>query len=345
MHAWVELGPSLDVNAWARRHAAGHVPDAAPYGLDRLVRHGVTPRFRAPVRGRLARTASRALRRLADYQLIEGITQVPAGTDVAVAWDERAGVPRALRSPSVPLATGMIWVGEPDAGHVELAAARRALPRAALVWVLSRAQLPVLAELGVAPGRRAHLIFGVDADFFAAAPADVAEPGLVVSVGNDRHRDWPTLLDAFERVRAVRPEARLELVTRHPVPPRRGVTVHPSLTHEDLRTLYARANVVAVITRPNLHVSGMTAALEGKAVGRPVLLSSTDGADDYVHAGEGRLVAPGSVEAVRDALLELLDGGQQAVRTLGASGRESVEAVHSTERQAERLAALLREHC
>lgn len=346
MRAWVELGPSLDADEWGRRHAAGEVPDVVPYGLDRLVRYGVMPRVRPVVRGQVSRLAAKALRGVSGYQWLEASRAVPPTTDVVVAWDERAGVPRTLRRPGVPVATGVIWVGEPETRRSEWATARTALPRAALVWVLSRAQLPILRELGVMPRRAEHLVFGVDADFFRPAASSLAEPGLIVSVGNDRHRDWATLLKAFDETRRRVPGARLEVVTKHHLPPVPGVIVHERLDHRRLRELYARASVVAVTTSPNLHVSGMTAALEAKASGRPVVLSATAGADDYVdHATEGRLVQPGSVASVGAALAELLDGGTAAVAELGAAGRRTVEVVHSSERQAQRLAELLRSHC
>lgn len=345
MRTWIELGPSLDVSRWVERHARGEVPDATPYGLDRLTGHGHRVSFR-PTSTPPVTAASRAVRRVSGLQWPEALTtRPPRGTELALAWDERAGVPRAAISASrLAVATGVIWLDAPGAYRMQQRAIA-ALSRCALVWTLSAAQVPALVRLGVPASRVEHLLFGVDADFFTARGSDEVDPELVVSVGNDRHRDWGTLLAAFERVRRARPSARLEVVTRSPLPAADGVTVRAYVAHDELRNLYARAAVVALPTLPNLHVSGMTAALEAQATGRPVVLSDTPGARDYVdHDRTGWTVPVGDPEALAETLLTALAGGRSLVAGLGAAARLAVDTRHSTAHQAARLACLIDQH-
>lgn len=346
MRTWIELGPSLDATAWRTRHEAGQVPDAAPYGLHHLQATGAEVAFRPPPATAVVSFGARTARAVTGMQWAEAaLSPPPRRAELCLSWDERAGVPRAaLSGGRVPVATGVIWLGE--AATPGLAAIVRSLRRSALVWTLSAAQVPRLRSVGVPASVLEHLVFGVDADFFRGRAAEEADPDLVVSVGNDRHRDWGTLLEAFALLRSRRPGTRLEVVTAAPLPALTGLTVHPRLRHDELRDLYARASVVALPTLDNLHVSGMTAALEAQASARPVVLSGTPGAEDYVRDGTcGHLVPPGDAAALASRVQDVLDGGAATVADMGAAGRRAVDEVHSTRRQAVRLAGLIDRHC
>ncbi|WP_380165820.1 glycosyltransferase [Jannaschia sp. R86511] len=344
MRTWIELGASLDPSQWAARHRAGEVPDASPYGLHRLQEHGHAVRFRPPPAG-VAELPARVVRRGTGMQWTEAVVgPPPVGTQLCLAWDERAGVPRArLSGRRTPVATGVIWLDEPGS-YPARPAAVAALRRCALVWTLAGPQVPALHALGVAPSRVAHLLFGVDTEFFVAQDAAAADPDLLVSVGNDRHRDWSTLLAGFAEARRRRPGLRLEVVTRAALPPAPGVTTHRSLGHADLRQLYARASCVVLTTLPNGHVSGMTAALEAQASARPVVLSATPGSEDYVdHGTTGWLVRPLESATLADRLLHALEPG--AVAAVGVAGRARATDLHSTAAMAQRLHGLIAERC
>jgi glycosyltransferase involved in cell wall biosynthesis len=338
VRALLALVHTLDPQDWARRHAAGEVPDAWPYGLDRLAAAGVHLDPRPGLTGAHA-TVARGLRQLGGYSWWEAArTRVPAGVDVVLSWEERVGVPLALRSRQVPVATGVIWITEQHSRVDPVA--RAALRRAGAVWALSSAQLPVLAEWGVHPSRLHHLAFGVDAEFFA--PAGPASGELVVSAGNDRHRDHATLVEAMGRLQARRPGLRLSLATRAAVdmPAALGRRT-PSLTHRELRAAYAEAAVVAVALHPNLHVSGVTVVLEAMASERPVVVTRTPGMSDYVVHGEtGLLVPPGDPEALADAVGGLLADPARA-RAMGQAGRRAVVEGFSTATQARALAGIV----
>ncbi|MGH8918691.1 MAG: glycosyltransferase, partial [Actinomycetes bacterium] len=110
----------------------------------------------------------------------------------------------------------------------------------------------------------------------------------------------------------------------------------------DIRRVYGRASFVTVATRPNLHASGMTVALEAMASGRAVIASATPGMEDYVVDGEtGFLVRPGDRHALAERM-QLLVGDPDLAGRLGAAGREKVRREHSSSRMADDLARLLR---
>ncbi|ABW10209.1 glycosyl transferase group 1 [Parafrankia sp. EAN1pec] len=343
----VLLSRGLDPYDWERRHARGEVPDVWPYGLNRLADHGFRTSGSLPAVSHRA-PGARATRALGGFEWREvAARRIDAAAEAVLCWDERAGVPAASMERwrgGRPVATGVIWltdsVGRPRGA---LALAPRALRSAQLVWALSSAQLPVLRDvLKVAERRLAHLPFGIDADFFRPAGTDPV-PGLVVSVGNDRHRDHDTLLAAIADAAGKVTGLRLELVTGREVtiPVRLGKW-HPRMSHVDLVGLYARASVVVVALRPNLHVSGVSVVLEAMASGRPVVVTETPGMSDYVdHGRTGLLVPPGDSGVLAAELAGLLLDPDRAA-AMGRAGRQAVETTFNTGAQAGRLAGLLR---
>lgn len=321
----LRLDPLIDPAAWSARHRRGEVPDRLPYGLDMLDQFGVTvaPRQMTPLSG-LARRLERRLHlhwRQAAHR---------TSADAILCWDERSGAPSALLARK-PVMTGAIWATDDPTPAVVWG-----LRRAAAVFALSSGQLPRLREMGV---RRAlHIPMGIDAEFFP--PAKHASGRKLLSVGNDRHRDWDTLLRAFAEL--ADPLAELEVITRRPVPPGEGVTVTPHVTHPELRDRYADAAVVVVPLRPNLHVSGMTTILEAMASARPVVACETAGIRDYVEDGvTGLLVPPGDPASLAAAVRGLLADPDRA-EAMGDAGRRAVEQRFTTARQAADLSAVLR---
>ena len=346
------FGGALDVGDWRARHAGGEVPDAVPYGLDRLGAHGWelvddAPGWLGTAPAQVARGAARRAGGGYDWLLTAGARP---DADVVLSWDERRGVPLALRhGRSVPVVTNVIWATDAPSGRPAVhRAAALGLRRAARLGVLSSAQVPALVErFGVREASVRIVPFGVDADFFTPGPAP-ADPDLVVTVGNDRHRDWPTALAAFAHVRQRRPATRLVVVSRTagavvPLTGADGVEVVQHLPHRALRDLLRTASAVLVTTRPNLHASGITAALEALATARPAVGSATAGMADYAPPGGGlTLVPPGDAAAAGEALLEILRDPGRAQEE-GSAGRRSVEERFSTARQAAHLAHLLAE--
>lgn len=350
-----ELEGMVDSTDWEIRHREGEVADLSPYGLHHLAEHGIDIWWRGGRPGRARRRLNGALRaRTANLAWSETLVprrRPPWTPQVVLCWDERSGVPALARERLLPrhrpVATGLIWAGEPDADPAATRACARWLPRAALVWVLSTAQLPTARDLAGPGVRVEYLPFGVDVDLFSPGPARAPRPEpsdarLIVSVGNDRHRDHDGLVSSAAQVAGTRPEVRLELASRLPVqvPPALGRR-HPHLGMRDLVPLYREAAVVAIATRTNTHASGITAVLEAMACGRPVVVSDTPGMSDYVtHGRTGLLVPVGDTDGFAAAIASLLDDPDRA-EAIGAAARDHVVARHSSSTMQARLAQLL----
>jgi glycosyltransferase involved in cell wall biosynthesis len=99
-----------------------------------------------------------------------------------------------------------------------------------------------------------------------------------------------------------------------------------SVPRERLGAFYERAAVVCVPSRREGY--GMVAR-EAMAYRRPVVATAVGGLVDAVADGEtGLLVPPGDVDAVRTAIVRLLEDRELRTR-LGAEARKRIESIRS----------------
>ncbi|WP_245537821.1 glycosyltransferase family 4 protein [Tsukamurella paurometabola] len=331
----VPLAGGLSEQDWARRHAAGEVPDRSPYGLHRLDRHDMSVRFASADfgAGRVGRAAARVARsvrhRTGGYEFVEAFTSGGriGEADAVLAYDERTAVP-ALLTGRTPVAAGIGWLNRRAvAGGVHGALAARALPRAGAVWAQCSAVLPVIgAEWGVPASRLQFVPLGIDTEFYGEQPLPET-PGLVMSAGEDRFRDHATLIGAVAAVRRNRPETRLELASALPFDAPDGlVTVHTERLNGRIRELYRRASVVAVALHPTVTGSGLTVVLEAMASGRPIVVTDNPGVDDYVEHGVTGLTVPaGDCAAMAGAIESLLSDDGMRIEMGRAAAKRARE--------------------
>jgi len=338
MRTLVEVVQSRHTDFWAERHARGEVPDAWPYGLNRLAAHGINPVW-SPRRQGLAEGLGRAVAKAAGVRLVEGWMAPTRSIDARLCWDERTGVPAALdlRARGIPVVSGTIWATDPATPKRVSKLLRKAFQRRNVtLFTLSLGQLDPLREL--AHARVEYVPFGVDADFWRVLEDPDPDSRVIVSAGNDRHRDFDTL------IRGALKDSRNHaiLATNASVPLAERLEVGPR-THAQLRSLFDKANVVSVATHMNDHGSGMTTVLEAMSCGRPVVANRTPGMEDYVDDGvTGILVPPGDADALSSAVDQLLNDPDRA-RAMGAAGAERVRDRFTTEHLASALAGLLKE--
>ncbi|WP_255770745.1 glycosyltransferase family 4 protein [Pseudarthrobacter sulfonivorans] len=331
----------IDVCAWQGEYNDNTKPDSWPYGLNRIADNGAI-RFQNIDRQRSLATATTALLRRSQEAILNRTITNPV---LPVTWDERTALDVFLASGRGPVATGIIWATDQlnkPASYLRLRLLRRVLKDASALWCLSNAQLSVVDKwLGVrSKNRRAQFLpFGIDAEFYSQKPA--ASERLIFSVGGDRDRDPATLFAALSAVIRARSDVRAIVQTTSSLTPPEGVTVVKRFSHTELREMYARAAVVALATKPNLHVSGMTVSLEAAATGRPVVITKTPGMNDYVVDGKtGLLVPVGDSKALTQRILQLLDDPEQSAE-MGRCARLHVERSHTSAIMAARIREIL----
>lgn len=177
---------------------------------------------------------------------------------------------------------------------------------------------------GVPADRVSVVGAGANVEALPPLPDRKAGEPIILFVGREyRRKGGDVLVDAFRRVRASFPTARLQIVGTTDAPREPGVEVIGSISDRGhLARLYARASVFCLPSRfdpyPGVLAEAMAHAL-------PCVSTSTCGIPEIVVKGEtGLLVPRDDSDALASALLRLLEDPVYRDR-LGAAGRRRVE--------------------
>ena len=176
---------------------------------------------------------------------------------------------------------------------------------------------------------------GANFDVLPDPPGGPREP-VVLYVGADWGRKGgDRLVEAFRKVHAKRPDARLQIVGTTVPKEEPGIEVIGFVSdRERLADLYARASVFCLPSR--FEPYGL-APVEAMAYELPCVVTRVGALDEVVLDGEtGLVVAPEDTDALAGALLRLLDDPDYA-RRLGANGRSRVETHQNWDAVVERM--------
>jgi glycosyltransferase involved in cell wall biosynthesis len=349
-----------DYRAWHAEHEAGRAAGGlGPYGIDALSAHGFELSWsdRAWRMPWTLAAVLRPLRKLASLRPeLSGLRDTLASrrevrrADVALGIFEDHGMfaayARAHSLPGLaPRAVALIvcWLAEDCRGfdRRRLAAYRRCLAAADVVFCFSHNQLPVLQEtFGLDADRVRVVPYGIDAHFFSPRPAP--EEDYVLAIGRDRGRDHQTLVEAMRRSGArLRLFAPQGMVDERSLPPNVELTSE-RIDHVSYREILARARLVAVTTTAPRYPSGQTVVLEAMAMAKPLVVTDSPAMRDYVTPDvQGVLVPPGDPSAVADAVDDLLADDARRQR-MGHAGREAVERRFNQDEMWAQVAAGLR---
>ncbi|HVC53153.1 MAG TPA: glycosyltransferase [Stellaceae bacterium] len=193
------------------------------------------------------------------------------------------------------------------------------------------------------PRQRAEFMpFGIGAaDIMSPRRPRAHSPVRVLSAGNDRHRDWATLVaairdwpDAELRIVAPRLPAGLELGAN-------VALVHPT-TNGEYFELYRWADVMALALRPNLHGSGITVIEEATIFGVPVAVTDVGGLRSYFSDQEVRYVQGSDPGAMREAIAAIA-ADETSAQMVERAQRRMIETGLTSRGFASRHVALSRE--
>jgi phosphatidylinositol alpha-mannosyltransferase len=263
----------------------------------------------------------------------------PDVVHVHAPLDPLLGLAAALASP-VPTAGTFHASFQPAPTWQLLYGALRPLTGAAFRRLRARIAVSPEARRSIAryfPGEYRVVPNGVDVERFGPAvePLPVTGGGpTILFVGRaDPRKGLAVLLDAFSRVHARLPRARLRLVVpggasavsglvgRLDAVVRGAVEVEGYVAPELLPRCYAGCDVFCSPATGG--ESQGIVLLEAMASARPVVASDIPGYRDVVADGrEGILVGPGDAERLADALARLLDDPAARSR-MGQAGRET----------------------
>lgn len=191
---------------------------------------------------------------------------------------------------------------------------------------------------------------GLDADFLAAPETPPPETAQFLCIGRfSGEKGHLILLDAFARVRAGRPEARLVLAGDGPLRPMIEARIVALGISDAVRitgwidSAQVRDEIQAahVLVQPSFQEGLPVVIMEAMALCRPVISTYVAGIPELVQPGRtGWLVPAGTVPELAEAMEDSAAAPLARRLELGRAAAARVRDRHSVEREAAKLAAL-----
>jgi glycosyltransferase involved in cell wall biosynthesis len=148
-------------------------------------------------------------------------------------------------------------------------------------------------------------------------------------MGNDRDRDWETLVHALKD----EPATAVTIASRFAQAAAQGcenIRVCTPTTKQEILALYDWADIVVVPLKPNLHASGITVIQEAVIRGVPVICTDVGGLRAYFDASAVAYVVPDDPAAIRRTVHSLSANPEQRLNmaTLAQArmGREGLSS-------------------
>jgi glycosyltransferase involved in cell wall biosynthesis len=217
---------------------------------------------------------------------------------------------------------------------------RRVFPRVDAFMMLTTRQVELLKVTKSVRGNIQFIGHYVDDQFYH--PKFNTTESTILSIGDDRSRDFATLLKTVEGT-----AHKVILKTRwkpDATPPQANVEfIGSKLSDLEFRGLYASASLVVVPLHPIDSPGGVNALIEAMAMGKAVIVSDSSVSRDFVTHGHDAWVVPmNDVGALRDAI-ERLMGDDSLRKSLADAARQTIETKFSSRHAAQRqLDAILR---
>jgi glycosyltransferase involved in cell wall biosynthesis len=323
LRVFVHLAYDKDPDAWRAALSAGTLVgrnDGTPYGYGRASSMGCTIEFsRSVPSNAMARIGRLGLRAAFGFDLAHAMAQRDRILSSDVVWthteSQFLAVSALLRRYSAgPKLIGQaVWLLDrwPRLNPAHKLLFTQLIRQVDILTTLS----PVNAEVArrTFPGTRVEAVrFGIPHENPIPPSIRGGKPIRVIAVGNDRHRDWMTLVQAVDEM----PDFEVEILSgtaprfsREKTP---NITIRAARTNLELSNAYKRASVAVVPLLPNLHASGITAIQEALLAGVPVVATDTGGLRSYFGADEVRYVPAGSVVELRDAIVRTALRGEES---------------------------------
>jgi glycosyltransferase involved in cell wall biosynthesis len=214
----------------------------------------------------------------------------------------------------------------------------------ARIVCISSEQMNDFVRFGIPREKLIFSPYGVDADFFDKASS--ADGEIIVSVGRDAGRDYPTLFKAAAGLKyqytVVASQKNIPPDTQIPT----NVSVFYNRSMVEVRDLLASARLVVVVSK-NIDIpdgsdcSGQTVILEALAAGKAVIATYRPWIADYLVDGEDLLVVPPNDPGAIQGAIERLWVDSEIRKRLAESGHQKVLAGYTTKAFSDALLKLM----
>jgi glycosyltransferase involved in cell wall biosynthesis len=291
----VHLATAQDAADWKQRYEADTlvgVNDPSPYGYARANHMGCDVTFSAPgKKGTIREIARLVLRAMLGFDYLHARNNRSRILAADAVWtyteSQFLGVAAVLatrpRNAHRPKLIGQaVWMFDHWSSFffVQKWLCRRLIKYVDILPVHSPLNAQMARDLF--PESRIEFIhFGIPNETVEPVVDRSANPTHVLALGNDRHWDWKTAIDAL----GGQDDIQLTILSSsaHPSVAARksNVTILPARTNAQLKQYLRGATIMLVPLKTNLHASGITAIQEAALFGLPVIATDTGGLRSY----------------------------------------------------------------
>jgi glycosyltransferase involved in cell wall biosynthesis len=346
MHVYVHLAYGFSDETWGRRYDDGNligVNERDAYGYRHAEAMGVAiDRSKDHPEHRLAKLHRLGWRWLFGFDLVHAFRNRQQALAADVVWTHTESQHLALcavlllfgrRRHTPKLLAQSVWLIDhwKEQPIWRRWLWRRLLRRADLLTFLSPENLAIARDMF--PTHRCELVlFGIKPDILQSRAMDrpMGSPLKVLAVGNDKDRDWRTLVDAVRN----RPDWHLRIVSQTcPKLLAEGlanVEIAGVRHNDELVALYHTADVGVVPLKRNSHAAGCTVMMEAALFGLPLVTTNVGGLTEYFDNDEVCYVPPGHAGALREAIARCASGSALAhAMATKAQARMGVDGLSS----------------
>jgi glycosyltransferase involved in cell wall biosynthesis len=314
INVFVHLARDKDAVEWRRAQIAGTlvgVNDETPYGYGRASNMGCRVTFsRSDAESPFSKLLRLGIRAVTGFDYLHACRQRDALARADVVWTHTesqylAVAAALLGAKHRPKLLGQsVWLFDRWArlNRLHKALYRRLIDKVDVLTCLSEENRAIARGL-FARKRVEFVPFGVPSEKAISPTPRAARAIRILAVGNDRDRDWKTLIAAVAPCEGV---SLLILSRTAPASLARGVAnvrIARVNSNAELIRHFAEATVVCVPLKPNMHASGITVIQEAVLAGVPVVASDTGGLTSYFGRDELRYARPGDAAALREAIM------------------------------------------
>jgi glycosyltransferase involved in cell wall biosynthesis len=345
---YVHLAYGYGAVKWQKNWQAGKIiglNEEFPYGYNHAAQYGATIMYSTDYpENKLQKLIRYGFRWLLGFDFIHAWRNRNNIVHADVVWTHTESQTLAIllvfvmaRRPQRPKLIGQtIWLIDewPRFSAVRKAAYKFLAEKADILTFLSPVNTQTASELF--PSTRVEFVkFGINVDYptLPATPPD-ARKIRVLSVGNDRHRDWPTLIDAAKPARDI--ELRMLTATYKLRQAHENITAFTVDSNEALLAQFEWADVLVLPLKPNLHASGITVIEEAVILGVPVICSKVGGLEAYFQEGDVLYVDPFDPDQLRNAIYRVATDDALRHSMIANSKRRMTEAKISSQDYAKR---------
>lgn len=327
IRVFVHLAHGQDVVAWEKMWSEGSlvgICDPTPYGYHRARDMGCDVEFSLKIKNAPILNLIRiAFRVIFGFDYIHARSNAKRALESDVIWTHTESqflamaLVMALRGKNKPrpkILAQAVWLYDKWPG---LDPIRRAFYKYLVNYVdVLTVHSPVNLEIAkkLFPNKRSELVrFGIPHESMQEPVLRKNTPHRIVCIGNDRHRDWTTAIEAF----ANQPNIELKIFsTKLKAKFAKGapnVEIRGLKTDTELKQEIAAASIMVVPLKPNLHASGSTVSQEAVIHGVPLIVSNAGGLDAYYSDQDVTFVPPQDPIALREAAMQLLSNPEEAL--------------------------------